>query len=163
MRLFIQKVFFSFFVCLAALPVLGGTGLPKPLRTAVAALGNMKRLDSILLVSTTGLPTEDPSGSPEVLESKGRICSCQVLNLESSNYHHRLVVLLAEKINSGRSADFRVARNRIQMEKKHLKRMFYDKVILVSELQSAGSCKSLYFRLRTADSELQLYEILHAD
>ena len=92
-----------------------------------------------------------------------RICSCQVLNLQSSNHDHRFVVLLAEKTNDNSGAAFKAARNRIQKEKKQLKKLFYDKVKLVAEMQGRGSCKSMYFRLRTTDSQLQLYEILNAD
>lgn len=41
--------------------------------------------------------------------------------------------------------------------------MFYDKIILISEIHQTMSCKSLYFKLKTADSQLTLYEILNAD
>ncbi len=41
--------------------------------------------------------------------------------------------------------------------------MFYDKVKVIAELQGESSCKSMYFRLHTADHQLQLYEILNAD
>jgi len=99
----------------------------------------------------------------EVSNSAGRICSCQILNLESANYDHRYVVLLAEKTNDGSSAVYAAAKNRIAKEKKQLKQMFYDRVKVVAEMQGTGSCKSMFFRLRAADSQLQLYEILNAD
>jgi hypothetical protein len=41
--------------------------------------------------------------------------------------------------------------------------MFYDKIKTVAELRGTGSCKSMFFRLKTADNHLQLYEILNAD
>ena len=101
--------------------------------------------------------------SSEEANSSGKICSCQVLNLESSNFDHRYVVLLAEKKNDGCAAAYAIARNRIQKEKKHLKQMFYDKVKVVSQMQGTGSCKEMFFRLKKADVSLQLYEILNAD
>lgn len=91
------------------------------------------------------------------------ICSCQILNMESSNYDHRYVVLLAEKANSGKASDFRKAKNRIQKEKKRLREMFYDRIQVVTEIETSGSCKSMFFRLKTANDRLQLYEILNAD
>jgi hypothetical protein len=41
--------------------------------------------------------------------------------------------------------------------------MFYDKIEVVSEMQGMGSCKEMFYRLRTADENLRLYEILNAD
>jgi hypothetical protein len=73
------------------------------------------------------------------------------------------VVLLAEKTNDGSGSAYTAARNRIQKEKKTLKKMFYDRVKLVSEMQGAGSCKSMFYQLRATDKSLQLYEILNAD
>ena len=73
------------------------------------------------------------------------------------------MVLLAERTGSGRSSDFRIARTRLQLEKKQLKKMFYDRVQVVARWETAGSCRSMYFRLRTADSHLRLFEILNAN
>jgi hypothetical protein len=71
--------------------------------------------------------------------------------------------LLAEKKNDGSRTAYAIAKNRIQKEKKHLKKMFYDKIEVVSEMQGMGSCKEMFYRLRTADENLRLYEILNAD
>jgi hypothetical protein len=95
--------------------------------------------------------------------SRGRICSCQILNLESANYNHRHIALFAEKTKHGTSADFHAAKSRINREKKHLKQMFYDKVEVVKEVESEGSCHSLYVRMKSKDARLQIYEILNAD
>ena len=106
---------------------------------------------------------ESEPNSEEESSSTGKICSCQVLNLESSNFDHRYVVLLAEKKNDGSGAAYSIAKNRIQKEKKHLKQMFYDKIKVVSETQGTGSCKEMFYRLKSANVRLQLYEILNAD
>ena len=66
-------------------------------------------------------------------------------------------------INDGSELAYSIAKDRIREGKKHLKQMFYDKVKVVSEMQGAGTCKSMYYRLRSADKNLQLYEILNAD
>jgi len=70
---------------------------------------------------------------------------------------------LSEKKTDGSDAGFKATRKSILKERKQLKKLFYDKVKLVAEMQGKGSCKSMYFRLRTADHQLQLYEILNAE
>jgi hypothetical protein len=137
----------------------------RPVNKVNFVSAHIEQLDSILAirVSLVEVKNETELTSEELNSSAGKICSCQVLNLESSNYDHRYVVLLAEKKNDGSGAAYAIAKNRIQKEKKHLKQMFYDKIKVVSEVQGTGSCKAMFYRLRAADVSLQLYEILNAD
>jgi hypothetical protein len=153
---------FLVFLSLAALSVLAGTNSSRPVLTRVFQPRQIYRLDHLLRDSVSVLtPKKKPASETEGSSAGAeRICSCQILNLGSSNYDHRYVVLLAEKT---KGTGFKEARNRIQKEKKNLKKLFYDKVKLVAEMQGQGTCKSLYFRLHAADSKLQLYEILNAD
>jgi hypothetical protein len=165
MRPLIRIAFTLLFLCLAIMNVFGGSGSAKPVSPSVFQIHNLVTLDSLLTVRVTLSVVEESSDVTPTATSNStaRICSCQVLNLESSNYDHRYVVLLAEKTNDGSGTAFVLARNRIQKEKKHMKQMFYDKIKVVSEMQGTGSCKSMFYQLRTADSHLQLYEILNAD
>lgn len=153
------------FLFLAALSVLAGPKSSRPVGAKLLHLRQIATLNHLLTDSGTRLNIEKQSGSRTIKSTPAevRICSCQVLNLVSSNYDHRYMVLLAERTNDGSVAGFKLARNRIQKEKKQLKKLFYDKLKLVAEMQGKGTCKSMYFRLRTADSQLQLYEILNAD
>jgi len=131
-----------------------------------AANGNIiSKLDSFLSSVVSPLPMEKETGisESETVLPSSRICSCQVLNLESSNYDHRSVVLLSEKTNDGTPAAYSAAKSRLLKEKRHLKKMFYDKVKVIAEFQGAGSCKSMFLRLHTTNKNLQLYEILSAD
>jgi len=101
-------------------------------------------------------------------ESKGvvsaKICSCQILEMQSSNYEHRNVAVFAETTNhGGKSADYKVTKSAIEKEKKHLKRMFYDKVKVVNQISQTGDCKTLYVQLKGADNTLVMYDILDAD
>jgi hypothetical protein len=165
MHSLIRIVFALFFSSLGSLNGFAGTNFCRPVNGFVHPLPHKKLsdiflLDSVMAASSEGstVTTEDQtSGSAQ------RICSCQVLNLGSSNYDHRHMVLLAEKAYDGKRSAFILARRRLQQEKKNLKKMFYDKVQVIAELQGTGSCRSMYFRLHTADSHLQLYEILNAD
>jgi|SRR5579863_109872 len=137
----------------------------RPVKNTFFVSSKIEKLDSILSnrVSVKEVKKESELTDEEANSSAGKICSCQVLNLASSNYDHRYVVLLAEKKNDGKGNAFSIAKNRIQKEKKHLKKMFYDKIQVISEMQEAGSCKAMFYRLRKADVSLQLYEILNAD
>lgn len=165
MRPLIRIAFTLLFLCLAIMDVFGGSGSSKPVSPSVFQIHNLVTMDSLITVRGILISVKKSSDvSPaEVSNSTGRICSCQILNLESSNYNYRYVVLLAEKTNDGSGTAFALARNRLQKEKKHLKQMFYDKIKVVSEMQGTGSCNSMFYQLRTADSNLQLYEILNAD
>ncbi len=134
----------------------------EPLKSLKLKIDQIRWLNHFLsgyvYTKTGNMPIS--SGNPS---TTARVCSCQIVDLESSNYEHRHVALLAEKTNYGSNSDFIITRNRIEKEKKQLKKLFYDKIKLISEIHQTVSCKSLYFKLRTADSQLQLYEILNAD
>jgi hypothetical protein len=93
-----------------------------------------------------------------------KICSCQILNMESANYEHRNVAVFAEKTNHGDySADYKAAKAAIEKEKKHLKNFFYDKVKVVNHIVQTTDCKSLYIKLKGADRSLMMYDIIDAD
>jgi hypothetical protein len=164
MRPLIRIAFVLFILCLAVFNIFAGTASVRPVRPNTFKFQNIAKLDSFLSARISVYSAKKISeSSPKTSPGSDRICSCQILNLESSNYDHRYVVLLAEKTNDGSSTAYNAAKNRIKKEKKQLKHLFYDKVKTVAEMQGTGSCKSMFYRLRTADSHLQLYEILNAD
>jgi len=172
MNSLIRISFALLFLCLAAVSGFAGNGsvkpfnYPKDFRNSKDLIHTVDSFLSISLVvsnTTAGNQTETASKPSEAVSSEGRICSCQILNLASANYNHRHVALLAEKTNHGASSDFRAAKNRIEKEKKELKRMFYDEVKVVSTVAAVGSCHALYVHLKNGDRNLQIYEILNAD
>ena len=102
--------------------------------------------------------------SKNMVNSRRKICSCQILNLQSANYQHHNVAVFAEKTNYGHiSSDFGIAKGTIEREKKHLKLFFYDKLTVVDHLSETTDCRSLYLRLKSTDQSLVLYDILDAD
>jgi hypothetical protein len=92
-----------------------------------------------------------------------KICSCQILDMKSSNYDHRHVAVLAEKTFNGKSQDYQIAHTALEKEKKQLRKMFYDKLEVVSAVEENTDCKTLYVKLKYADQNLILYEVLNAD
>jgi hypothetical protein len=165
MRPLIRISFSLFLLCFTVQTGFAGQGSVRPVKKVSIISKSIKRLDSVLRneVSVVEIQKSSEPTSKEGNSSAGKICSCQILNLASSNFDHRYVVLLAEKKNDGSGTAFAVAKNRIQKEKKHLKQMFYDKIELVSETQGRGSCQDMFYHLRTTNVSLQLYEILNAD
>lgn len=94
-----------------------------------------------------------------------KICSCQVLALQSSTYRRQKnIALFAEKTN-GRSLSYDVNRiNRvIEKEKKHMQSFFYDKLFVLNTFTEHTDCKSLYTKLKSKNKYLILYDILDAD
>jgi hypothetical protein len=161
----IRTSFAPFLLCFVFQAGFAGESSVRPVASISFLSEHIENLDSLLSdrVSVVEVKKESDLTSDEANSSAGTICSCQVLNLASSNYDHRYVVLLAEKKNDGTGTAFAMAKNRLQKEKKHLKQMFYDKIQVVSEMQGTGSCKAMFYRLRSADESLRLYEILNAD
>ncbi len=161
MKSLIRIVFALLFLTLAINNGFAGNGSVRPINqfTGVSNF-SIQSVDSFLSISLQAQALSAESGTGYY---GARICSCQILNLESANYDHRHIALFAEETNHGSSSDFRVARNRIEKEKKQLKRMFYDKVKVLAEVSGAGSCHSMYVRLKSRDGSLQIYEILNAD
>jgi hypothetical protein len=161
----IRNLFALFLLLLVVQTGFAGQGSVRPVKNLSFNSESIKKLDSVLSneVSLVEIKKGSELTSGEANSSAGKICSCQILNLASSNFDHRYVVLLAEKKSDGSGTAYTVAKNRIQKEKKHLKQMFYDKVKLVSKTQATGSCKDMFYRLRKINVSLQLYEILNAD
>jgi hypothetical protein len=93
-----------------------------------------------------------------------KICSCQVLDLQSTNHRHRNIALFAEKSN-GRSLSYDMNRiNRVmEKEKKHMQSFFYDKLVVLNSFTEHTDCRSLYIKLKSKNRYLILYDILDAD
>ncbi|HZK62964.1 MAG TPA: hypothetical protein VFC34_02400 [Puia sp.] len=178
MNPFVRIFFVLLFLSLSVINGFAGNGSTMPFHRLSGNQQQIRNsrdmirvLDSFLSVSLTvfkissaaGMNAPGATASYETTSSRGRICSCQILNLSSSNFDHRHMALLAEKTDHGTSSDFSAAKNSIEKEKKQLKKMFYDKVKVVSESAAAGSCKALYVRLKSGDNNLEMYEILNAD
>src|SRR5580765_4353912 len=98
----------------------------RPVKSPIINNDFIPKLDSFLCSVVSPMPVEKDNGTSENENThpSSRICSCQVLNLESSNYNHRSVVLLSEKTYDGTAAAYSAAKSRLIKEKKHLKKMF---------------------------------------
>jgi hypothetical protein len=93
-----------------------------------------------------------------------KICSCQILNLQSKNYHQNDMGVFAERSSQGQlSSDLSITKKFIDREKKHLRLLFYDKLKVVNSFSEPTDCKSLYLKLKLINSSLVIYDILDAD
>jgi hypothetical protein len=93
-----------------------------------------------------------------------KICSCQILNLQSNNYRQSDIGVFAERSSVGNfPTDVTIAKNTIEKEKKHMKLLFYDRLKVVDRISEATDCKSLYIKLKLKNNTLIIYDILDAD
>ena len=108
--------------------------------------------------------TNEYDSSITVARRSIKICSCQVLDLQSNNHRHRNIALFAEKTN-GRSISFDMSRiNKImEKEKKHMQSFFYDKLTVVNVFTESTDCRSLFSKLKTKNRSLVMYDILNVD
>lgn len=93
-----------------------------------------------------------------------KICSCQILNLKSNNYHQKYMGVFAERSSKGNySTDLSIAKRTIEKEKRHIKSLFFDELKVVDRFSEPTDCRTLYVRLKLKNSSLVMYDILDAD
>lgn len=93
-----------------------------------------------------------------------KICSCQILVLQTSYRRQKNFALFAERTNKKSFAsDLSFANRVLEREKRHMQSFFYDKLEVVGTISDAIDCKSMYKRLKTKNKTLYLYDILDAD
>lgn len=93
-----------------------------------------------------------------------KVCACQLLTIRSKNQREENVVVFSEKINNGDlAADFAVATQVLEKEKKHMQLFFYEKVKVVDRKVLATDCKTFYKQLKLQNEDLRMYELLDAD
>ena len=93
-----------------------------------------------------------------------KVCACQLLTVKSKNQQIENVAVFSEKINNGDlTADFAVAIQVLEKEKKHMKMFFYETVKLVGKQVVATDCKTFYKQLKVKYDDLKMYELLDAD
>jgi hypothetical protein len=145
---------FAAMTVLCALLHLPGQASPRPLSLLHGSLIHwVESVDSSIRVEA-----EAP-----VHETR-RICSCQILDLQSNNYRHRNIAVFAEKNDNGDfSADVNMAKKAIEKEKKHLKLFFYDKMEVVGHWAEPTDCQTLFLKLKAIHQDLVMYDILDAN
>ena len=72
-----------------------------------------------------------------------KVCACQLLTVRSNNQQLENIAEISEKVNNGDViADFAVATEVLEKEKKHLKMFFYETVKVVGLQVVATDCKT---------------------
>ena len=94
----------------------------------------------------------------------GKICACQVLQLQSLNHKPRNYALFAEQTNrKSFFYDSHRAKWRIEKEKKHLTDFFYDKLEVIDDFVEISDCRTVFIKMKKKQRSLILYDILDAD
>jgi hypothetical protein len=97
-------------------------------------------------------------------KNSAKICSCQILVLQTSYRRQKNFALFAERTSKKSFAsDLSFAKRAIEKEKRHMQSFFYDKLEVVGSISDAIDCKSMFKRLKTKNKSLYLYDILDAD
>jgi hypothetical protein len=119
-----------------------------------------KKSDTTVSVSKSYKKDTVVNTSSQIL----KICSCQIMDLQSSNHRQRNIALLAERSKS-RNLNYDLSRISKVMgkEKKHLQYFFYDKLVVTNSFTERTDCRSLYLKLKRKNKFLILYDILDAD
>ncbi|RYY20785.1 MAG: hypothetical protein EOO04_19385 [Chitinophagaceae bacterium] len=93
-----------------------------------------------------------------------KVCACQLLTVKSKNQVIENVAVFSEKINNGNlTADFAIATQVLEKEKKHMKSFFYETVKVIGRQVVATDCKTFYKQLKVQYDDLVMYELLDAD
>ena|ERR1022692_725360 len=97
-------------------------------------------------------------------KSSAKVCSCQILRVESNNEQQQYIAIFAQQTNTGHlSTDFGIATYILQREKKHLQNLFYTKVKVKENLNAESDCSLLYMNIKAKYDNLKMYGILDAD
>jgi len=144
-----------------------------PLLSVLLTAGHLNALSSERGISGINTPVsidtakhETSHGLSAIEKGSGstKICSCQILDLQSNNYQYSHMAVLAEKTNYGDfSAGVVTARQAIEKEKKHLRLLFFDRMKVVDRVNEAMDCRSLFAKLKLQDNSLVMYDVLDAD
>src|SRR5918993_2956074 len=90
-----------------------------------------------------------------------KVCACQLLTVKSKNQKAEIVAVFSEKINNGDiTAEFAVATQVLEKEKKHMKSFFYESIKVVGKQMVATDCSTFYRQLKIQYNNLKMYELL---
>lgn len=104
------------------------------------------------------------AASSNAPKASAKVCSCQILRVESNNEQQQYIAIFAQQTSTGNlSSDFGMASNVLQKEKKHLQNLFFTKVKVKENLNAESECGLLYMNIRAKYDHLKMYGILDAD
>ncbi len=102
--------------------------------------------------------------SPETAKSSKKVCSCQILSVESNNEQMQYIAIFAQKTHSGNlSSDYSHAKNILHREKKYLENQFFTRVQLKENLKAETDCSLLYKSIKARYNDIRMYSMLDAD
>jgi len=129
--------------------LLANDGHKKPsIFTTQRFITTLTKFDSVIAVKST---------------ATAKVCACQILNLRSNNHDVKNAVVFVEKTNKEGNADFAKAKTRLEKEKRMLLALFYNKIEVIGRTTAATDCNTLYRKLKKAQDNLLMYEVLNAD
>lgn len=93
-----------------------------------------------------------------------KVCACQLMVVKAGKDELSNIAVFSEKVTYGDlSADFAVATQVLEDERKHMKSFFYNKVKVIAKEVVATDCRTMYNQLKVTYQDLRLFELLDAD
>jgi hypothetical protein len=123
-------------------------------------------INSIIIFSFPGRAQNNGSSMVpvSVVSATEKLCSCQLVELQSQGYTKQRVGIFAERNQTnGKVKGYRLMDEMIRKEKVYLQKGFVDDVKVLNKYKSPTDCMTLYHQLRQQNSNFRMYDILHVD
>ena len=109
-----------------------------------------------------------PAASVKVLNDSSfvskKICSCQLLNVQTNKFETQLVGIFAEKTPEGKTVNnYKLMNEFIRREAIYFRIVFTRSAEVKEQVKSKTDCLSLYNKLKAENSQLKMYNILDVD
>ncbi len=97
-------------------------------------------------------------------KNDAKVCACQLMLVKSGHEAALNIAVFSEKISSGDlSAEFAIATQVLEEERKHMKSFFYNKVKVIAKEVVATDCRTMYNQMKVQYADLKMFELLDAD
>jgi hypothetical protein len=93
-----------------------------------------------------------------------KLCSCQMIELQSHDYKKQIVGIFAEKNQTVKTfRSYRVMNAMITKEKRYMYNGFVNNLRVVHVYKSHTDCMTLYYQLKQQNNNFRMYDILNVD
>jgi hypothetical protein len=94
-----------------------------------------------------------------------KICSCQLMNVQATkNSRDHLVAIFAEKTRKGKDIiNYKLMDEYIRKEKIYFKIVFIRSLEVQKRIKSKSDCLTLYTKVKAANEDVKLYNIINVD
>lgn len=93
-----------------------------------------------------------------------KVCACQIIQIQAKNQNAEKIAVFAEKNSYGDvSQEEKIATEVLNKERKTMRQLFFSNLKVLQTLVAPTDCRTLYKRIRNADLDVKMYDIVDAD